>query len=483
MMKKIYLFVVLAVVSIVLTSCLSTMVDIASSTYPSLMLSSPDGTSRLVWDFKAKTMTIDDPETLEVKKEWKGASAGSVKSFAFSQDSRYMVFVSEGKVKIWDFKNNTMHKELTTEGTPASAVFSRDNKYVSVLDYKGMSSFLNIFELENGRQLWRQKTDDGITRFMDFNKDSKLIATGGFKGIQIFSVSNPSSNKIINLFKSEAVDSIEYSSSGKYLAVSIKKENPEVRLWDVSSGEPKLKCQLVGHTNRIQGEGIIFNYNEKYLATGAGDLTETDPTKRFEAIIWEINTCRKIRTIQEFTAIGASPDGRFFAWDKDLNRMKTFFWGGEWIHDITGKNMFLSVNELINNLTGDIPEGKKPTIAITNFAPISISPTSLEQFLSEEFITRMILTQRFRVVERSQIQKVMDELKLSVSDLVDPNQSAKVGKLLGADYLLVGSVTDEKFGLKVNARIINTETAEVLKASSTTIVKDPMVKNLLDDRT
>ena len=105
-MKKIYLFVVLAVVSIVLTSCLSTMVDIASSTYPSLMLSSPDGTSRLVWDFKAKTMTIDDPETLEVKKEWKGASAGSVKSFAFSQDSRYMVFVSEGKVKIWDFKKN-----------------------------------------------------------------------------------------------------------------------------------------------------------------------------------------------------------------------------------------------------------------------------------------------------------------------------------------------------------------------------------------
>src|SRR3989304_5128211 len=153
-MKKIYLFVVLAVVSIVLTSCLSTMVDIASSTYPSLMLSSPDGTSRLVWDFKAKTMTIDDPETLEVKKEWKGASAGSVKSFAFSLDSRYMVFVSEGKIKIWDFKNNTMHKELTTEGTPASAVFSRDNKYVASLDYKGMSTYLTLWELEEGKSVW-----------------------------------------------------------------------------------------------------------------------------------------------------------------------------------------------------------------------------------------------------------------------------------------------------------------------------------------
>lgn len=482
-MRIIYPFLILVVIVISLTSCLSTMVDIVASTYPSLMLSSPDGTSRLIWDFKAKTMTIDDPETLEVRKKWEGTSAGSVKSFAFSQDSRYMVFVSEGKVKIWDFEKNEMLKEITTEGTPATAVFSKDNKYVSVLDYKGMRTYLTVYELESVRQLWRQQTHDGITRFMDFNKDSKLIATGGFKEIQIFSVSNSSSNNIINLFKNESVDSIEYSPSGKYLAASIKKENPEVRLWDVSKGEPTLRCQLVGHTNRIQGEGIVFNYNEKYLATGAADLNETDPLKRFEAIIWDINTCQKVRSLQEFSAIGASPDGRFFAWDKDLNRMKTFFWGGEWIHDITGKNMFQSVNELVSNLTGDLKEGKKPTIAITNFSPISISPTSLERFLSEEFITRMTLTQKFRVVERSQIQKVMDELKLSVSDLVDPNQSAKVGKLLGADYLLVGTVTDEKFGLKVNARIINTETAEVLKASSTMIVKDPMVKNLLEDRT
>jgi TolB-like protein len=319
---------------------------------------------------------------------------------------------------------------------------------------------------------------------MSFDKRSTLIAVGGFGNIEVFSNLTHDVFQTIKIGKHEKVDSITYSPSGKYLSAGIKKENPEVRVWDVTSREPKVKCQLLGHTNRVYGDAIVFNYNEKYLATAAADLfsKEEDSAKRFEAIIWDLNSCQKVRTIQEFTAIGASSDGRFFVWDKDLNRMKTYFWGGTWINEITGKNMFTNVNELLSNLTDGLNESRRPTIAITDFVPIATNPSSFESFLSEEFITRMTLTRRFRVVERNLLDKVLAELKFSLSDLVDPNNAAKVGKLLGADYLLVGTVTDEKFGFKINARIINTETAEVLKAAATTVVKDPMVKNLKDNQ-
>ncbi len=484
-MKRIFRLLFLGLFSILATSCMGTVINMVASHMPNLMLATPDGTSRMVWDFKAQKMVVDDPETLEVKKIWEDAAASSVKSFAFSLDSRYMTFVSEDKIKIWDFKKNLMHRVLEPEGEPWSAVFSADNRYVASTERKGLYFYVSIWDLDWGNLLWREKTSINFPQSISFTKNSKQVAVGGFEYIEIFSVGTGRSVRTLDLGKKGKADSVKYSPSGRYIAAGIKQENPEVRVWDISSGEPKIKCQLLGHTNRIVGEGIVFNYNEKYLATGAADMfaKEEDAAKRFEAIIWDLDSCRKVRSIQEFVAIGAGPDGRFFAWDKDLNKMKTYFWGGEWIHDITGRNMFNNINELVSNLADGIDGTKKPLIAITDFAPIGKSPTTLEKFLSEEFITRMTLTQKFRVVERSLLDKVLAELRLNVSDLVDPEKAVQAGKLLGANYLLVGTVTDEKFGFKINARIINTETAEVFKASSTTIVKDPMIRSLMEERT
>jgi len=462
---------------------MGTIINLVASHMPNLMLATPDGSSRMIWDFKAQKMTIDDPETLEVKKVWEGAAASTVKSFAFSLDSRYMTFVSEDKIKIWDFKKNAMHRILEPEGEPLSAVFSGDNQYVASTDRKGWSFYVTLWDLESGNRLWREKTSITFPQPINFSKNSQ-VAVAGFKYIEIFSTKTGRLIQTIDLGDKGKADSVRFSPSGKYIAAGLKLENPEVRVWDISSGKPQLKCQLLGHTNRIMGDAIVFNYDEKYLATGAADMfaKEEDAAKRFEAIIWDLDSCRKVRSIQEFVAIGVGPDGRLFAWDKDLNRMRTFFWGGEWIHEITGRNMFNNVNELVTNLTNDLGGIQKPVIAITDFTPIGKSPTNFEKFLSEEFITRMTLTQKFRVVERRLLDKVLTELKFNVSDLVDPTKAVQVGKLLGADYLLVGTVTEEKFGFKINARIINTETAEIFKASSTTVVKDPMTKSLMEEQ-
>jgi len=70
-----------------------------------------------------------------------------------------------------------------------------------------------------------------------------------------------------------------------------------------------------------------------------------------------------------------------------------------------------------------------------------------------------------KIVERTQLQAVLDELKLGHSSVVDKDTSAKVGKLLGAEYLLMGSYFSLAGTLRVDARLVKVETGEIVSAN------------------
>ena len=102
------------------------------------------------------------------------------------------------------------------------------------------------------------------------------------------------------------------------------------------------------------------------------------------------------------------------------------------------------------------------------------------------FVTELVKSGKFRVYEREQLEALMKEKNLSLSGDVDPSSAIRIGKLLGVNYLLTGSVTEygitEKgahgggFGLPgfsagkkdfvaaLNARLIDTSTGEVVWA-------------------
>jgi len=67
----------------------------------------------------------------------------------------------------------------------------------------------------------------------------------------------------------------------------------------------------------------------------------------------------------------------------------------------------------------------------------------------------------FVLVERLELNKIMEELKLSMAGVTDQEDALKAGKLGGARVVVLGSV--EKFGDKyhVNARLVDVETGEV----------------------
>lgn len=85
--------------------------------------------------------------------------------------------------------------------------------------------------------------------------------------------------------------------------------------------------------------------------------------------------------------------------------------------------------------------------------------------LTQMLTTDLVGAGGVKVVERTQLQALMDELKLGHSAVVDKETSAKLGKLLGAEYLILGSYFSLAGTLRVDARLVRVETGEVVYAS------------------
>ncbi len=71
---------------------------------------------------------------------------------------------------------------------------------------------------------------------------------------------------------------------------------------------------------------------------------------------------------------------------------------------------------------------------------------------------------RFDLVERQQLDSALRELRLSQTDLVEEESAVKTGKIMAAEGMLFGSVTETPRSLEVLARFIDVETSLVLAA-------------------
>lgn len=91
----------------------------------------------------------------------------------------------------------------------------------------------------------------------------------------------------------------------------------------------------------------------------------------------------------------------------------------------------------------------------------------LGKVFSEVLTTSFVNSEAFKIIEREQIEKVVQELQLTQSGIIDTSSAKQIGKMVGADAILTGSVI--KFGndLRVDARIIDVESGIILTAEKT----------------
>ena len=115
----------------------------------------------------------------------------------------------------------------------------------------------------------------------------------------------------------------------------------------------------------------------------------------------------------------------------------------------------------------DSRESKMP-VAVLAFAGSGVDMT-LSDLLRTSTESELVNGGRFRIVERARLQEVLTEQQLSAA-LGDPNQALELGKLTPAQVFLVADVFPrDQAGVEVKARVISTETSDVVATLDTFI--------------
>ncbi len=99
---------------------------------------------------------------------------------------------------------------------------------------------------------------------------------------------------------------------------------------------------------------------------------------------------------------------------------------------------------------------------------------ALERGIAGMMISELSQNPAARVVERQEIQRLVDEQNLGAQGRVDPQTAAKVGKLVGARYTVLGTFIDFYGDFRVDVRLVNTETGEIVKTESERMQRDHM---------
>jgi curli biogenesis system outer membrane secretion channel CsgG len=146
------------------------------------------------------------------------------------------------------------------------------------------------------------------------------------------------------------------------------------------------------------------------------------------------------------------------------------------------------------------PHARKKRIAVFDFDYATVQSSSQAVFgtnvdigrgISDLLVRDLVKDGTYSVIERQAMSKILGEQNFSNSDRANPNSAAKIGKILGVDAIVVGSITqfgndnkDTKVGgggggwggyglggfshkkskavVVVDARLVNIDTAEIM---------------------
>jgi TolB-like protein len=113
--------------------------------------------------------------------------------------------------------------------------------------------------------------------------------------------------------------------------------------------------------------------------------------------------------------------------------------------------------------------GERMGIAILPFVTRGIDLATSEIDVMDLLTTALVNQsvngrKRFKVMERAQIEKIVKEQELGQSGLLDASTAAQIGKGIGVDAIMLGTLTRGQNTMTIDARLIDTETAEIITA-------------------
>ena len=132
------------------------------------------------------------------------------------------------------------------------------------------------------------------------------------------------------------------------------------------------------------------------------------------------------------------------------------------------------------------PADTRPGVAVfpfTNggsFGPAKEDLEPLQVGVQQLLLTELNQNTGLRVIERSILKGLLEEQGLVTSGQVDPSTAARIGKLVGARYVITGAFMDMYGTFRLDGRVVDVETGEILKTQEARGRKQDLYALLID---
>ena len=120
-------------------------------------------------------------------------------------------------------------------------------------------------------------------------------------------------------------------------------------------------------------------------------------------------------------------------------------------------------------------------IAVLPFPNADGTCSVLSTYLVDELILSLfsLPNSRIEIVERSQLEALLAEMQMGEGGLLNPATTKQLGNLSGVGALTLGTITIIGDAIRVNARLVATETGRTISAAAITVPKTQALDALL----
>jgi TolB-like protein len=137
------------------------------------------------------------------------------------------------------------------------------------------------------------------------------------------------------------------------------------------------------------------------------------------------------------------------------------------------------LSTLAEKLAPSITEHGKKKIAVIDFTDLQGASSELGKYIAEQLTVNLVMGKRdFSVLDRANLKSILAEHKLTATGLVDPENAKKLGMFAGVDALILGTIIPKSQTISLTAKIITTDTAEIVGAARAEFKADETVQQL-----
>lgn len=135
--------------------------------------------------------------------------------------------------------------------------------------------------------------------------------------------------------------------------------------------------------------------------------------------------------------------------------------GGGSSQTVTSSEQYTSAET--SNMAGSGPGASEPmVIAVADFVNDDGKISKLGRYTAEKLTPYFTRSDQFQVLERALIDKVIAEQQFQVSAFVDESATQEIGKLLGAETIVSGTISELNDAFYFNAKVVDVAHGKLL---------------------